>query len=195
MSIYLEYHYVTEDISDGLNWTTWVDPKTCLLANNDKGAAYIGFKGPGRVNAADLAVLCYMMHADCDDKRAGFLAYMTGGCYCHYVDLKDREAIVSALIRAIGFLAKEYPEEVKLIKQQLPWLLINPDWHSALLAAPEKYIKRCREADLRRRPETYAKLQKQADRLHEELRKTIKAMFQLKAELPELPPVPSYKAV
>ena len=194
--IHLDYFYVTNAIGSE-NWTAWVDPKTCLGTDDSKGAVGIGFKGPDRVNAADLAILCYKMHADANAERAGHMQYMTCscGCYCDYVDVNDKEAIVSSLRRVIGILSKDFSKDVPLIKQQLPWFLINPDWHDTLLAAPARYLKRCQADDLRRRPQAYEKLQKQADRLHAELCKTVKAMSELKAQLPELPPVPSYKAV
>lgn len=191
----LEYPYTTNEIDERLNWYTWVDPKTCLGADDEKGAVYVGFKGPNRVNAADLAVLCYKMHSDSNNKRAGDMAYMTNGCYCDYVNVKDKEAIISAVGKAIGRLSAYYSDEVKLIRQQLPWLLINPDWHTALLAAPARYIRYCQESELRRRPETYDKLREQADKLYAELQKTVSAMNKLKEELPELPAVPSYNAV
>lgn len=175
------------------SWCTWIDPKTYQSTDDFENAVGVGLVGSRTINVADLMVLCYLSHPSSTKQQVKDLAYLTGGYYQNQARLDDYDRIVLKLNQAVARLKKDKHECAGLVEQQLPVFLEKSAlWYGTLIEAPEREIRKAQDQERKRRPETYAKLQEQADNLYRAQRKTLHAMQMMKIEMPELPSPRTY---
>jgi hypothetical protein len=176
------------------NWSVWIDPKTYEITEDSNNAVRIDFKGENTIYVAGLATLCYLTHPDSNLESAKQLA--SSMHYLHnYASLNDKKKIDLEVIHLCKRLLQDQyiRPHAKKIAKQIPSFIESSLWYPTILSAPGYQVKKWHEAQMKRRPETYKKLDEQAYKLHKALKMTLELMKIIKEELPELPDVPIFE--